>query len=64
MGNKICICPLCNSSDIEFMVWANPNDIEIKATDCQQDEAFDGWCKNCKENIKSYDINEISVESK
>tara|TARA_Y100000310_G_scaffold335791_1_gene418707 strand:- start:1493 stop:1633 length:141 start_codon:yes stop_codon:yes gene_type:complete len=46
------------------MVWANPNDIEIKATDCQQDEAFDGWCKNCKENIKSYDINEISVESK
>jgi len=58
------VCPKCTSSDIQFMVWVNPNDREIKAVDCISDEMFDGYCNSCEESIKGYDEGEISIEIK
>ena len=58
------LCPECESSDIQFMIWHNPNDLGIKAKDCETDDVFDGYCNSCEENIKHYNESEVSVEIK
>jgi len=58
------VCPECASSDIEFMVWANPNDREVKAFDCLPDQIYDGYCNSCKENIKYFNDSQVSIEIK
>ena len=57
-NKTLLVCPECASSDIQFMIWHNPNDLEIKAKDCETDDVFDGYCNSCEENIKHYNESE------